>query len=201
MSKNRVTAILLAFMGCLVITIIILTIRLATRPEQPQLATNDKNTVADSGNTEETPDSTPSQDETPDEPEVQPPVDEVPEEPEVKTEIVTKQYVRSKDADTNVNIRSEASTKGEQLGKLTYSDKATYIETVDGWHKIELNGITGYVSGNYSEIFEVEEEVIVEDTAEQSMRIKGTPDVMSGVYLLFRMPERQAQLLWERWVE
>ncbi|MDD6057117.1 MAG: C40 family peptidase [Clostridiales bacterium] len=52
--------------------------------------------------------------------------------------------------DNYVNIRSEASTESEVLGKLYDNSAATVLETTDnGWYRITSGSVTGYVKSEY----------------------------------------------------
>lgn len=52
--------------------------------------------------------------------------------------------------DNYVNVRSEANTESEVLGKLYNNSAATIIETTeDGWYKITSGSVTGYVKCEY----------------------------------------------------
>ena len=52
--------------------------------------------------------------------------------------------------DNYVNIRSEATTESEVLGKLYNNSAATILETTaDGWYKITSGSVTGYVKCEY----------------------------------------------------
>lgn len=49
-----------------------------------------------------------------------------------------------------VNIRSEANTDSEVLGKLYNNSAATVLETTeDGWYKITSGSVTGYIKAEY----------------------------------------------------
>lgn len=49
-----------------------------------------------------------------------------------------------------VNIRSEANTDSEVLGKLYNNSAATVLETTeDGWYKITSGSVTGYIKSEY----------------------------------------------------
>lgn len=48
-----------------------------------------------------------------------------------------------------VNIRAEENTKSEALGKLPAGETADVISADGDWAKIDYEGITGYVSGDY----------------------------------------------------
>lgn len=52
--------------------------------------------------------------------------------------------------DNYVNIRAEANTESEVLGKLYDNSAATVLETTeDGWYKITSGSVTGYVKCEY----------------------------------------------------
>lgn len=52
--------------------------------------------------------------------------------------------------DNYVNIRAEANTESEVLGKLYNNSAATILETTeDGWYKITSGSVTGYVKCEY----------------------------------------------------
>lgn len=49
----------------------------------------------------------------------------------------------------SLNIRAEANTNAEVLGKLYTNGVGTVLETLDGWYKITSGNVTGYVSADY----------------------------------------------------
>ena len=52
--------------------------------------------------------------------------------------------------DNYVNVRAEANTDSEVLGKLYNNSAATVLETTDdGWYKITSGSVTGYVKAEY----------------------------------------------------
>lgn len=52
--------------------------------------------------------------------------------------------------DNYVNVRAEANTDSEVLGKLYNNSAATVLETTDdGWYKINSGSVTGYVKAEY----------------------------------------------------
>lgn len=48
-----------------------------------------------------------------------------------------------------LNVRAEASTESEVVGKLYVNGAATVLETLDGWYKIESGNVVGYASADY----------------------------------------------------
>lgn len=68
----------------------------------------------------------------------------VSEEKTVTSGIVSLSYSTSK-----LNVRASASTSGKKLGTLSQGTVLTLEEYVDGWYRIDYNGVTGYVSAQY----------------------------------------------------
>ncbi len=69
-----------------------------------------------------------------------------------------------------VNIRGEASTDGEILGKL-YKDSAVEIkETVGDWYRVESGSVKGYVKSEYIQTG-IPDEVLVEKYGELSILV------------------------------
>lgn len=48
-----------------------------------------------------------------------------------------------------VNIREEANTDADVVGKLYVNGVVTVLETLDGWYKIESGNVIGYISADY----------------------------------------------------
>lgn len=48
-----------------------------------------------------------------------------------------------------LNVRSTASASGALVGVLSKDSTVTIVEKLDGWYKVESNGLTGYVSAEY----------------------------------------------------
>ena len=73
------------------------------------------------------------------------------EEPEEPQEPVSEYAdIAIAQVDNYVNIRSEASTESEVLGKLYDNSAATVLETTEnGWYKITSGSVTGYVKCEY----------------------------------------------------
>ena len=62
------------------------------------------------------------------------------------------------EANANVKIREEASTKSKQLGLLIKGNYLNYIEKLDnGWYKVEYNDGVAYVSEEYVDYIETYE--------------------------------------------
>ena len=57
---------------------------------------------------------------------------------------------------TNVNVRAEASSDAEVLGKIDNGSEYAVLEKSGGWVAISFEGGTGYVSADYFEITEAE---------------------------------------------
>ena len=66
--------------------------------------------------------------------------------------VVASEYADIAIAQVNnyVNVRAEANTDSEVLGKLYNNSAATVLETTDdGWYKITSGSVTGYVKAEY----------------------------------------------------
>jgi SpoIID/LytB domain protein len=71
----------------------------------------------------------------------QPPVDPpVPPSNERKYAVVTA---------SALNVRSGPSTRNHKIGMVVKGNKLTVLEKAGEWYKIEYNGLTGYVHGDY----------------------------------------------------
>lgn len=70
-----------------------------------------------------------------------------------------------------LNIRAEANTDAELLGKLYPNGAATVLETLDGWYKIESGSVTGYVSADY---VVVGDEEICKEASERIAKIEAS---------------------------
>lgn len=58
------------------------------------------------------------------------------------------------DIDSKLNIRSSPSTSGNIIGTAKNGDKFVVLteNVVSGWHEIDCNGVTAYVSSSYISI-------------------------------------------------
>lgn len=52
---------------------------------------------------------------------------------------------------SSVNIRQEATTESESMGKLSDGTRVAILDAVDGWYKIAYDGEVGYMSADYIE--------------------------------------------------
>lgn len=50
---------------------------------------------------------------------------------------------------STLNVRNEPNVTGNILFTLPNKTKCEYLDTVQGWHKIKVNGRNGFVSGQY----------------------------------------------------
>lgn len=99
-----------------------------------------------------------------------------------------------------VNVRSEASTKGQIVGKIYNNCAATILETVSGeggdWYRIQSGNVTGYIKAQYfvtgSEAEKLAKEVGVEyatiNTA--SLRLRAEPNLTSETLTLLSQGTR-----------
>ncbi len=87
-----------------------------------------------------------------------------------------------------LNIRAEATTESEVVGKLYVNGVATVLETLDGWYKIESGNVIGYASADYlavgdEEAIKAASERIATVTAD-TLRLRKEATTESGVYTL-----------------
>ena len=53
-----------------------------------------------------------------------------------------------------VNIRAEADAESDVIGRLYQGDNMPLVESVDGWHEIEIEpDLNGYISADWSTVF------------------------------------------------
>lgn len=124
---------------------------------------------------------------------------------EKKTQVVTAtagdyENVAVSQVTGYVNVRSEASTKGQIVGKIYNNCAATILETVSGeggdWYRIQSGNVTGYIKAQYfvtgSEAEKLAKEVGVEyatiNTA--SLRLRAEPNLTSETLTLLSQGAR-----------
>jgi hypothetical protein len=79
--------------------------------------------------------------------------------------------------ENSVNIRLLADSATEIVGKLKQGESLPLIESVPGWHKVEIaGGASGFVSSDWSNVLEEAPEIVVEaesveDVADEVARI------------------------------
>lgn len=135
MSKNRISAILMGFIICLVITIIVLMIKLGLRPEDTTteaIVAEEQGVVIQEGSisTEEV----------------------IEQEPEELQEEVVEEVILVR-ANNTVNVRSQDSADSEKLGTLSLGEELVLVEILDsGWTKVQYNNAEGYVKSEYVEV-------------------------------------------------
>lgn len=52
-------------------------------------------------------------------------------------------------AEPYLNIRLSPSASANKIGEVKKGEKVTIEESVNGWHKVTVNGVTGWVSSDY----------------------------------------------------
>lgn len=118
-------------------------------------------------------------------------------EPEVQEEATTpvesekvNPYANIAIAQVNayLNIRAEANSDAEVLGKLYANGAATVLETLDGWYKVKSGSVTGYVSEKYVIVGDEEackeaSDRIATVTA-KTLRLRKEATTDAGVYTL-----------------
>ena len=74
-----------------------------------------------------------------------------------------------------VNLRKEKSTSSEKLDSLTKNTEVTVLGEEDGWYKVKVNNLTGYISKKYISDKKVEEVTSrASDSARQIQESKTT---------------------------
>lgn len=75
-----------------------------------------------------------------------------------------------------LNVRSSADTNGKIVATLTYGTKSQVTAHSNGWYKISVQGIEGWICGDYVKIYDGSEEVgpIVKETPLIESRYSGT---------------------------
>jgi mannosyl-glycoprotein endo-beta-N-acetylglucosaminidase len=90
--------------------------------------------------------------------------------------LITKQvssvkYV-SVDPSSTLNVRESASTKANVVTKLKNNTKVEVVSESNGWAKIKVNGINGYVSSQYIKAVQTEEKKTANSSNKQQKVIK-----------------------------
>lgn len=72
--------------------------------------------------------------------------------PEEETKEPVSEYANIAVAQVELylNVRAEANTEAEVLGKLYDNSAAVVLETLDGWYKVKSGSVTGYISSDYA---------------------------------------------------
>lgn len=97
-----------------------------------------------------------------------------------------------------LNVRAEASTDAEVVGKLYVNGVATVLETLDGWYKIESGNVTGYASADYltvgdEEAIKAASERIATVTTD-TLRLRKEATTESGVHTLLSIGNKATVL-------
>ena len=103
---------------------------------------------------------------------------ETTEEAETKTEEKKEETPKTKVGYVNVesvNLRKESNTSSEKIDGLTKNTEVTILEEENGWYKVKVNNLTGYISKKYISDKKVEEVTSrASDTARQIAESKTT---------------------------
>jgi len=91
---------------------------------------------------------------------------------------ITSNYVAPK-VQEFMNVRKEASTDSEIIGKLRKGSYAKIVERLDGWTKIESGKVTGYVNNDYLYMDEAALNYFAENDAFQVVIKAGSMNVRS----------------------
>lgn len=99
-----------------------------------------------------------------------------------------------------VNVRSEASTKGQIVGKIYNNCAATILETVSGeggdWYRIQSGSVTGYIKAQYFVTGDAAEGIAKEVGVEYAMintaslRLRAEPNLTSDTLTLLSQGAR-----------
>ena len=99
-----------------------------------------------------------------------------------------------------VNVRSEASTKGQIVGKIYNNCAATILETVSGeggdWYRIQSGSVTGYIKAQYFVTGDAAEQIAKEVGVEYAMintaslRLRAEPNLTSDTLTLLSQGAR-----------
>ena len=94
--------------------------------------------------------------------------------------------------DNYVNVRAEANTESEVLGKLYNKSAATVLETTeDGWYKITSGSVTGYVKCEYVVVGDEELARAVSiryaTVTTQTLNVRKEPSTEAGI--MTQLPE------------
>lgn len=107
-----------------------------------------------------------------------------------------------------LNVRDTPSESGKVIAKMPSKSAANILETVDGWHKIESGGITGYVKSDFiltgapakEEALQVAELMAVVNT--DKLNVRTEPNLESNIWSQISNNERYAVLKQvDGWVE
>ena len=96
--------------------------------------------------------------------------------------------------DGYVNVRTEASTNGEIVGKIYNNCAATILETVDGengtWYKIESGSVEGYIKSEFfvtgadAEAIAKEVGVVYATVIPENLKVRQGPDLGDDIKIL-----------------
>jgi len=138
----------MAFIGCMVIAILILTFLLAIRPEDAVNSTSmdSQGVIVQEGITEDTTDS------DAEETTVSEDVEQEVSQDSLNNKMATSSEVTMLRAKDSVNVRSQESADGEKLGTLSKGEEVELVEELaSGWTKIKYNGTEAYIKSEYLE--------------------------------------------------
>jgi len=70
--------------------------------------------------------------------------------------------------ENNVNIRLSPDANSDVVGKLDQGSSAELVESIEGWHEIEIEGgATGFISSDWSRVVGDDEPIVVEEVVEE----------------------------------
>lgn len=122
-------------------------------------------------------------------------------EPETEPQTTASAYasVAIAQVDAYVNIRDQASTGGNVVGKIYNNCAATILDTVDGedgkWYYIRSGSVTGYMKANYfvtgaeAEAIARQVGTVIAKNTAQTLRLREQPSTSSGVITTLALGE------------
>lgn len=143
MRNNKMSFFLMAFMGFMVVAILILTFLLAIRPEDAVNSTSmdSQSVVVQEGMSEDATTADTVEETTLSE--------DIAQEVSQDSLAVEVTMLRAKNT---VNVRSQDSADSEKLGSLSKGEEVEFVEELaSGWTKIKYNSVDAYVKSEYLE--------------------------------------------------
>lgn len=137
----------------------------------------------------------------PEEPETEPETTEALTEPETEPQTTASAYasVAIAQVDAYVNIRDQAGTGGNVVGKIYNNCAATILDTVDGedgkWYYIRSGSVTGYMKANYfvtgaeAEAIARQVGTVIAKNTAQTLRLREQPSTSAGIITTLALGE------------
>ena len=79
--------------------------------------------------------------------------------------------------ENNVNVRMSPDAKSEIVGRLNQGDWLTLVNSIPGWHEVEITGgATGFISADWTNVLNEPPAIPQEVVAEEAPVVEHTPD-------------------------